>query len=288
MYVIKRNGKQAIFDESKIALAISKANKEVIDNKLSDDQINEIANNIKNKAIEFSRALNIEEIQDMVEKQLVSYNKYEVAKAYVLYRYKRTENRNNGGLFDKVKAIVNCESEETKQENSNKNPDIISVQRDYIAGEVSKEIARQDKYPKYIIDAHDAGLIHQHDMDYAITKEHNCDLVNLEDMLINGTVISETKIDPPHSFSIACNIATQAMAQVASSQYGGQSISLYHLVKFVDISRQAITKAVIEDHVPEEYRQEAIDRRLRKEINKGIQTIQYQVITLSTTNGLIA
>ena len=178
--------------------------------------------------------------------------------------------------------------EETKQENSNKNSDIISVQRDYIAGEVSKEIARTQLYPKYIIDAHDNGIIHKHDLDYAITKETNCCLDDIESIAENGTVISDVMIDPAHKFSTFCNIATQVIAQTASSQYGGQSVSLYHLVKFVDISRQAITKAVIEDHVPEEYRQEAIDRRLRKEINKGIQTIQYQVITLSTTNGLIA
>ena len=288
MYVIKRNGKQVIFDINKITVAISKANAEVIDNKLTDDQINSISHTIEWKASKMKRALNIEEIQDMVEKELVAYNKYEVAKAYLLYRYKRTEDRNNGGLFDKVKAIVNNESEETKQENSNKDSDIISVQRDYIAGEVSKEMVRTYKYPKYIMDAHDAGLIHVHDCDYKICRENNCGLVDTDNMLENGTTISKTRIDPPHSFSTACNIATQIMAQVASSQYGGQSVSLYHLVKFVDISRQAIIKKVERDHVPEEYKQEAIDRRLHEEINKGIQTIQYQVATLMTTNGLIA
>ena len=285
MYVIKRNGKQVIFDKTKIAVAVSKANKEVLENKLSDDQINNIADTIESRAKQFSRALNIEEIQDMVENLIMYYNKYEVAKAYVLYRYKQKENRDNGNLFNKVNAIVNNEDEETKQENSNKDPDIISVQRDYIAGEVSKAMVRQEKYPKYIMDAHDAGLIHIHDCDYKICKETNCCLVNAEDMLQNGTVISKTKIDTPHSFSTASNIETQIMAQVASSQYGGQSISLYHLVPFVEISRQAITKSVEEDHVPDEYKQEAITRRLKKEINKGVQTIQYQVSTLMTTNG---
>lgn len=285
MYVIKRNGKQVIFDKTKIAVAVSKANKEVLENKLSDDQINNIADTIESRAKQFSRALNIEEIQDMVENLIMYYNKYEVAKAYVLYRYKQKENRDNGNLFNKVNAIVNNEDEETKQENSNKDPEIISVQRDYIAGEVSKAMVRQEKYPKYIMDAHDAGLIHIHDCDYKICKETNCCLVNAEDMLQNGTVISKTKIDTPHSFSTASNIKTQIMAQVASSQYGGQSISLYHLVPFVEISRQAITKSVEEDHVPDEYKQEAITRRLKKEINKGVQTIQYQVSTLMTTNG---
>ena len=285
MYVIKRNGKQAIFDKSKIAIAVSKANKEVLENKLSDDQINNIADAIESRAKQFSRALNIEEIQDMVENLIMYYNKYEVAKAYVLYRYKQKENRDNGNLFNKVNAIVNNEDEETKQENSNKDSDIISVQRDYIAGEVSKAMVRQEKYPKYIMDAHDAGLIHVHDCDYKICKETNCCLDNIDDMLQNGTVISKTKIDTPHAFSTACNIATQAMAQVASSQYGGQSVSLYHLVKFVEVSRRAIIKAVEEDHVPDEYKQEAINRRLRKEISSGIQTIQYQIITLATTNG---
>lgn len=288
MYVIKRSGKQALFDINKIISAVSKANKEVTDNRLSVEQIQSIANNIEKYAISFPRALNIEEIQDMVEKQLVSLDKYEVAKAYVLYRYIHSMDRNNGNLFDKIKAIVNNQSEEVKQENSNKNSDIISVQRDYIAGEVSKEIARTELYPKYIMDAHDAGIIHKHDMDYAITKEHNCCLVNAESMLQEGTVISDVMIDPAHSFSTACNIFSQIIAQVASSQFGGQSLSLYHLVNFVEVSRQAITKAMIEDHVPEEYRSEVIDRRLRKEIATGAQIIHYQITTLMTTNGLIA
>ena len=288
MYVIKRNGTQAVFNKNKIACAISKANQEVSENNLSDDEISQIADYIESEAFKMPRALGIEEIQDMVEKQLVTHDKYEVAKAYVLYRYKRNENRNNGGLFDRIKAIVNNESEEIKQENSNKNSDVISVQRDYIAGEVSKEIARTNLYPKYIMDANDAGIIHKHDMDYAITKETNCCLDDIENIAENGTVISDVMIDPAHKFSTFCNIATQVIAQIASSQYGGQSVSLYHLVKFVNISRQAIIKQIDEDHIPDEYKNEVLDRRLRKEIADGVQIIQYQIITLMTTNGLIA
>ena len=285
MYVIKRNVTQSIFNKDKIARAISKANQEVSDNKLSDEEVVQIANFIESEALKIPRALGIEEIQDMVEKQLVAHNKYEVAKAYVLYRYKRNENRNNGGLFDRIKAIVNNESEETKQENSNKNSDVISVQRDYIAGEASKEIAKTELYPKYIVDAHEAGIIHKHDMDYAITKETNCCLDDIENIAENGTVISDVMIDPAHKFSTHCNITTQVIAQVASSQYGGQSVSLYHLVKFVNISRQAILKQIEMDHIPDEYKDEVLDRRLRKEIADGVQTIQYQIITLMTTNG---
>ena len=285
MYVIKRNGEQAVFDKNKIVSAISKANNEILDDKLSDNEIVSIADTIENKASNIPRALGIEEIQDMVEKQIVAHNKYEVAKAYVLYRYKKGVSRNNGGLFDKVNAIVNNESEETKQENSNKNSDIISVQRDYIAGEVSKEIARTQLYPKYIIDAHDNGIIHKHDLDYAITKETNCCLDDIESIAENGTVISDVMIDPAHKFSTFCNIATQVIAQTASSQYGGQSVSLYHLVKFVDISRQAIKKQIEMDHIPNEYKEEVLNRRLKREIADGVQIIQYQIITLMTTNG---
>lgn len=285
MYVIKRNGKEVLFDKQKIVVAISKANKEVLDNNLNDDQIMSIANAIETNASKLSRALSIEEIQDMVEKQLVLYGKYEVAKAYFLYRYVHAVDRSNGDLFKKVKAIVSGESEETKQENANKNPDVISVQRDYIAGEVSKAIAASDIYPKYIMDAHNEGIIHKHDLDYAVVHESNCCLVDLEDMLQNGTVISSVGIDKPHSFSTACNITTQIIAQVSSSQFGGQSITLTHLVPFVNISRQAITKQVKEDYIPEDKQEEVINKRLRKEINKGVQIIQYQIITLMTTNG---
>ena len=288
MKVIKRNGTEVIFDKNKITIAIGKANKEVENNKLTESEIISISDYIEEYASKMNRSLGVEEIQDIVEKEIVKLNKYDVAKAYIIYRYIRSVDRDNdGGLYKKVKAIVSCSSEEIKQENSNKDSDIISVQRDYIAGEVSKDMARKYLYPKYVMDAHDAGIIHKHDLDYAITHEHNCDLVNIKSMLNDGTVISGTKIDTPHSFSTACTILTQIIAQVASSQFGGQSVSISHLVPFVGVSREAIRKEVIEDGVPEFNVEYAVNKRLLKEIEKGVQTMQYQIITLMTTNGLM-
>lgn len=293
MKIIKRNGVEAIFDETKIINAVTKANNEMIsdNDKLSKESIIDIATIIEKKASEANRALNVEEIQDMVEEEIDSHGSFKVARAYIKYRQNRALLRKANSTDAAILSLVDGCNEEVKQENSNKNPDIISVQRDYMAGEVSKDITRRYLLDEKIIKANDEGLIHFHDMDYFATREHNCDLVNLEDMLQNGTVISGVKIDKPHSFSTACNIATQIIAQVASSQYGGQSISLSHLAPFVDVSRQKIKKRLMKFidknniKLSEDAINEQIEAEVREEVNKGVQTIQYQVTTLMTTNG---
>lgn len=298
--IIKRSGEEVSFNIKKIINAISKARNEVIErDKISDNIINKIAKEIESLCLSSTHTMNVEEIQDLVETKLMENNAYEIAKKYIRYRYEHELKRTKNTTDDNVLSLVENNNEEIKQENSNKNPTVISVQRDYIAGEVSKDITKRYLLPKDIIDANNVGIIYFHDMDYFITHGFNCDLINLEDMLMNGTVISGTKIDRPKSFSTACNIATQIIAQVASSQYGGQSISLAHLVPFVDISRQKIRNEVkkeIEgfdinnDNSPfnskEEFIESVVKSRLAKEIEKGIQTIQYQVVTLMTTNGL--
>lgn len=291
MYIIKRSGEQKDFDINKIIIAIQKANGEVDPSlRLTQDKIIKIANEVEQQCIALSRAANVEEIQDMVERKIVGCGNYEVAKEYIIYRYKRSLARQANTIDDKILSLLSFSNEEIKQENSNKNPLINSVQRDYMAGEVSKDIARRIMLPKDIMEAHDKGIIHMHDLDYISQRMHNCDLVNLEDMLQNGTVISEVMIEKPHSFSTACNIATQIIAQVASSQYGGQSVTLSHLAPFVEVSRQKFRKEV-EDELKDladysiELRDEVAEKRLKKEIEKGCQVIQYQITTLMTTNG---
>jgi len=293
MKCIKRNGQEVEFNNEKIRLAITKANHNIdeLSKRLTEDQINKITADITKKCEHMGRAVGVEEIQDMVEFAIMAENKYEVAKHYITYRYTRQLARQKNTTDDKVFSLIDCQNEEIKQENSNKNPTINSVQRDYMAGEMSKDLTKRFLLPEDIWNAHEEGLIHFHDADYFAQRMHNCDLVNLEDMLQNGTVISNTRIDRPHSFSTACNIATQIVAQVASSQYGGQSISLAHLAPFVEVSRQKIRKEVIAEfeEVGASYTDEIVnkitERRVRKEINRGVQTIQYQVITLMTTNG---
>ena len=293
MKCIKRNGQEVEFNNEKIRIAITKANHNIdeLSKRLTDDQINKITADITKKCEQMGRAVGVEEIQDMVEFAIMAENKYEVAKHYITYRYTRQLARQKNTTDDKVFSLIDCQNEEIKQENSNKNPTINSVQRDYMAGEMSKDLTKRFLLPEDIWNAHEEGLIHFHDADYFAQRMHNCDLVNLEDMLQNGTVISNTRIDRPHSFSTACNIATQIVAQVASSQYGGQSISLAHLAPFVEVSRQKIRKEVIAEfeEVGASYTDEIVnkitERRVRKEINRGVQTIQYQVITLMTTNG---
>ena len=293
MRIIKRNGKEVIFEKTKIINAISKANAEIhSDNlKLTDDEISAIADTITKHCESMSRAMGVEEIQDLVENKLMETGKHEVARKYITYRYEHSMKRQANTTDGQILSLIECENEEVKQENSNKNPTVVSVQRDYMAGEVSKDITRRFLLPKDVIDAHDAGIIHFHDMDYFAQHMHNCDLINLDDMLQNGTVISETLIEKPHSFATACNIATQIIAQVASSQYGGQSITLSHLAPFVDISRKKHRQDVREElesaRLPatEEHINKIAELRTRAEIKRGIQTIQYQVITLMTTNG---
>lgn len=292
MKILKRDGSEAVFDVTKIQTAIGKANKSVgEDEQLSHGEIIEISQNVTKKIEILDRMVGVEEIQDMVEEGIMSKGKFYLARNYITYRYKRQLKRSANALDDKIFAIVNGSSEEVKEENSNKNPTITPVQRDYIAGEVSRDITKRVLLPDDIAEAHKEGLIHFHDSDYFIQRMHNCDLVNLEDMLQNGTVISGTKIEKPHSFSIACNIATQIIAQVASSQYGGQSISLTHLAPFVDVSRQNIRKEVLKSLQEtgttwtEDQINSVVERRVKKEINKGVQTIQYQIVTLMTTNG---
>ncbi len=293
MNVIKRSGKEVIFDEEKILKAITKANESVDDIKyrLSTNQINNIVMNVVNKCNALGRAVSVEEIQDFVEENIMRENDYQVAKNYITYRYKHELIRRSNTTDEHILTLIEGQNEEVKQENSNKNPTVNSVQRDYMAGEVSKDITKRFLLDAEISDAHEKGLIHFHDADYFAQHMHNCDLINLEDMLNNGTVISGTLIEKPHSFSTACNIATQIIAQVASSQYGGQSISLAHLVPFVDISRQKIKKEIIDEFkladidIDEEKLNIITEKRLRREITKGIQTIQYQVVTLMTTNG---
>lgn len=293
MNVIKRSGKEVIFDEEKILKAITKANESVDDIKyrLSANQINDIVMKVVNKCNALGRAVSVEEIQDFVEENIMRENDYQVAKNYITYRYKHELIRKSNTTDEHILTLIEGQNEEVKQENSNKNPTVNSVQRDYMAGEVSKDITKRFLLDKEISDAHEKGLIHFHDADYFAQHMHNCDLINLEDMLNNGTVISGTLIEKPHSFSTACNIATQIIAQVASSQYGGQSISLAHLAPFVDISRQKIKKEIIDEFkladidIDEEKLNILTEKRLRREITKGIQTIQYQVVTLMTTNG---
>ena len=292
MKIIKRNGQEAIFDEVKITNAIIGANKEVVETeRLSEEEIDNITNDIKYKCQKMKRALSVEEIQNLVEDELMKLNAFSVARKYITYRFQRALARQSNTTDDQILSLIECANEEVKQENSNKNPTVNSVQRDYMAGEVSKDLTRRILLPEDIVKAHDEGLIHFHDADYFSQHMHNCDLVNLEDMLQNGTVISETMIEKPKSFSTACNVATQIIAQVASSQYGGQSITLSHLAPFVDVSRQKFRKEVKEEfetiglELDDEKINSLAEERLKKEITKGVQTIQYQVVTLMTTNG---
>ena len=291
MKIIKRNGEEVVFDEEKIVNAIKKANNEVFDgDKLTEEQIFKIADNVTDKSKGMIRALNVEEIQDFVENEIMRLGKYALARKYITYRYSRALARKSNTTDEQILSLIECNNEEVKQENSNKNPTVNSVQRDYMAGEVSKDITNRILLPADIVRAHKEGLIHFHDSDYFAQHMHNCDLVNLEDMLQNGTVISGTLIEKPHSFSTACNIATQIIAQVASNQYGGQSISLTHLAPFVQISREKIRKTVEEELRAyglndEKAFAEITEKRLREEVRKGVQMIQYQVVTLLTTNG---
>lgn len=292
MVIIKRNGKESLFEKSKIRNAIKKANAEAeAENQLSEGQIYLIADEIEEIAEKRSRALNVEEIQDLVEDKIMNCGKYEVARKYIKYRYNRELNRRSNTTDEKILSLIECENEEAKQENANKNPTIASVQRDYMAGEVSKDLTKRILLPQEVVDAHEKGIIHFHDADYYSQHIHNCDLINLEDMLQNGTVISGTLIEKPHSFSTACNIATQIIAQVASSQYGGQSITLSHLAPFVDVSRQKImqkTKKAFDEAemtYTEEQLKAVVEKKVKEEIEKGVQIIQYQVVTLMTTNG---
>ena len=292
MKIIKRNGQEAIFDEVKITNAIIGANKEVVETeRLSEEEIDNITNDIKYKCQKMKRALSVEEIQNLVEDELMKLNAFSVARKYITYRFQRALARQSNTTDDQILSLIECANEEVKQENSNKNPTVNSVQRDYMAGEVSKDLTRRILLPEDIVKAHDEGLIHFHDADYFSQHMHNCDLVNLEDMLQNGTVISETMIEKPKSFSTACNVATQIIAQVASSQYGGQSITLSHLAPFVDVSRQKFRKEVKEEfetiglELDDEKINALAEERLKKEITNGVQTIQYQVVTLMTTNG---
>ena len=292
MKIIKRSGKETEFDLSKIVAAVKKANDEVAENdKISEEQILTLSKKVEDICARRTRSLSVEEIQDLVENELMEIKAFNLARTYITYRYKRQLVRRSNTTDDQILTLIECNNEEVKQENSNKNPTVNSVQRDYMAGEVSKDITKRILLPQDIVRAHDEGVIHFHDADYYAQHMHNCDLVNLEDMLQNGTVISGTMIEKPHSFSTACNIATQIIAQVASSQYGGQSISLTHLAPFVQISREKIRVDVQEEFksagvtVPEKAINDIVEKRVRDEIRKGIQTIQYQVVTLMTTNG---
>ncbi|MST74477.1 anaerobic ribonucleoside-triphosphate reductase [Roseburia sp. MUC/MUC-530-WT-4D] len=292
MKIIKRSGSEDVFDAAKIVAAIRKANESVIDyEKLGDEQIRKIADNVEVACENMKRSPSVEEIQDMVENQLMNHRAFNVARNYITYRYKRALVRKSNSTDEQILSLLECNNEEVKQENSNKNPTVNSVQRDYMAGEVSKDITRRFLLPEDIVEAHEKGMIHFHDADYFAQHMHNCCLVNLEDMLQNGTVISETMIDRPKSFSTACNIATQAIAQIASSQYGGQSISLAHLAPFVQVSREKFRKQVASEfeaiglELDEERINEVAELRVKEEINRGVQMIQYQVITLMTTNG---
>ena len=292
MKIIKRSGAEVVFDPQKIVIAITKANESVVpSSRMTPIQIKRIAEDVESAAMNMNRSLNVEEIQDMVEDQIMNQRAFDVARNYITYRYNRALVRKSNTTDEQILSLIECNNEEVKQENSNKNPTVNSVQRDYMAGEVSKDITKRLLLPKDIVEAHEQGIIHFHDADYFAQHMHNCDLVNLEDMLQNGTVISGTFIEKPHSFSTACNIATQIIAQVASCQYGGQSISLTHLAPFVDVSRKKIRAQVERDleEVDEALSNDKIDKitesRLREEIRSGIQTIQYQVVTLMTTNG---
>ena len=292
MKIIKRNGSEAVFDITKIIAAVTKANKVVPDaQRLTKQQIIEISDHVQEVCYARGHAMNVEEIQDIVEDAIMATGAYEVARRYITYRYVQSLKRTHNTTDDKILSLIECNNEEVKQENSNKNPTVNSVQRDYMAGEVSKDLTMRMLLPPEIVKAHEEGIIHFHDADYYAQHMHNCDLVNLDDMLQNGTVISGTLIEKPHSFSTACNIATQIIAQVASSQYGGQSISLTHLAPFVDVSRKKIRRDVEAEMQDlgiapgEEKLSEIVEKRLREEIKRGVQTIQYQVVTLMTTNG---
>lgn len=292
MKIIKRSGVEEAFDNKKIIAAIRKANDSVIDyEKIDDEQIKDIAKNVEIACENMKRSASVEEIQDMVENQLMNRRAFNVARNYITYRYKRALVRKSNSTDQQILSLLECNNEEVKQENSNKNPTVNSVQRDYMAGEVSKDITKRFLLPEDIVEAHEQGIIHFHDADYFAQHMHNCCLVNLEDMLQNGTAISETMIDKPRSFSTACNIATQAIAQIASSQYGGQSISLAHLAPFVEVSRQKFRKQVRAEfeaaglELDEDKIKKVTEMRVKEEINRGVQTIQYQVITLMTTNG---
>ena len=292
MKVIKRSGAESKFDVKKIISAITRANESVeIDQRISEEEILRISNEVVAQCKKMKRALSVEEIQDLVEDHLMSEGTHELARKYITYRYNRALVRKANTTDAQILSLIECNNEEVKQENSNKNPTVNSVQRDYMAGEVSKDVTKRFLLPKDVVEAHEQGIIHFHDADYFAQHMHNCDLVNLEDMLQNGTVISGTLIEKPRSFSTACNIATQIIAQVASSQYGGQSISLTHLAPFVQVSREKITKEVREEialtgiTMTEEQIKEIVEKRVKEEIKRGVQTIQYQVVTLMTTNG---
>ena len=292
MKIIKRNGSEVVFDIDKIMMAVTKANEAVEEKvRMTPLQIQRISQSVAIACEEMGRSPSVEEIQDLVEKSIMAHGAFEVAKEYITYRYTRSLLRQSNTTDDRILSLIECNNEEVKQENANKNPTINAVQRDYMAGEVSKDITRRILLPQDIVAAHEAGLIHFHDSDYYAQHMHNCDLVNLEDMLQNGTVISGTLIEKPHSFSTACNIATQIIAQVASNQYGGQSISLTHLAPFVQVSREKIRKTVEKEMLvygitpSEEAISKVVEDRLREEVRRGVQTIQYQVVTLMTTNG---
>ena len=292
MKVLKRNGAEVSFDIGKIAAAITKANESVNeDERMTATQIERIAESVEFSCVKMNRSPSVEEIQDLVEYQIMAHGAYEVAKSYITYRYTRSLVRQSNTTDEKIMSLIECNNEEAKQENSNKNPIVNSTQRDYMAGEVSKDLTERILLPQEIVDAHNQGILHFHDADYFAQHMHNCDLVNLEDMLQNGTVITGTLIERPHSFSTACNIATQIIAQVASNQYGGQSITLAHLAPFVDVSRQKFRKivenemAALNIDVSEEKLSELVELRVKDEIKRGVQTIQYQVVTLLTTNG---
>ena len=292
MKIIKRNGAEVTFDIDKIVMAVTKANNAADEKvRMTPLQIRRISESVQIACEEMGRSPSVEEIQDLVEKSIMAHGAFEVAKQYITYRYTRSLLRQSNTTDDRILSLIECNNEEVKQENANKNPTINAVQRDYMAGEVSKDITSRILLPREIVEAHDAGIIHFHDSDYYAQHMHNCDLVNLEDMLQNGTVISGTMIEKPHSFSTACNIATQIIAQVASNQYGGQSISLTHLAPFVQISREKIRKTVEQElkvfgiTADEETISKVVEDRLRDEVRRGVQTIQYQVVTLMTTNG---
>ena len=290
MKIIKRNGAEVPFDITKIITAVTKASDSVGgQSRLTKDQITQIASDVTDQCQSLNRAVSVEEVQDMVENQLMDIHAHDIARHYITYRYIQSLKRQTNTTDERILSLIECQNEEVKQENANKNPTVNSVQRDYMAGEISKDLTARLLLDPEIVKAHQEGLIHFHDSDYFAQHMHNCDLVNLEDMLQNGTVISGTYIEKPHSFSTACNIATQIIAQVASNQYGGQSISLTHLAPFVDVSRKKIAAEVEVEmeglDVSAERKREIVERRLRNEINRGVQTIQYQVVTLMTTNG---
>ena len=292
MKIIKRNGSEVEFDVQKIVNAIKAANAEApADEQLSDREVKFASYNVQDECADAGHTVTVEEVQDLVEDQLMALDRFTVARKYIIYRYVQNQKRQKNTTDDKILSLIEANNEEVKQENSNKNPTVVSVQRDYMAGEVSKDLAMRELLPEDVVKAHEEGIIHFHDADYFAQHMHNCDLVNLDDMLQNGTVISGTMIEKPHSFSTACNIATQIIAQVASCQYGGQSISLYHLAKFVDVSRKKIRRQVyaemeaIDAHPGTEKIDQIVEKRLHDEVARGVQTIQYQVVTLMTTNG---